>query len=208
MVEIAREYSTRQLLIEATSKRLWQEDESDLRILDICKETNLSTSVIYGHFRSRQGLIDASLLHLFRLVTDDILARLARAVSGPHPTGSFADTLYELVRDPENEQSIIRQRQMFFRVSATALSRASIRPGFLLLYDDFSRRADEIYDGVVAAGLLDARLTGHQWALFFESQMVSRAFHDLISPWDDLEDWSIVANRLVATEIQEIDFVD
>lgn len=208
MVEIAREYSTRQLLIEATSKRLWQEDESDLRILDICKETNLSTSVIYGHFRSRQGLIDASLLHLFHLITDEIVATLERAAVGPHPTGSFADTLYELVSDPDNEQSIIRQRQMFFRVAATALSRASIRPGFLLLYDDFSRRADAIYDGVVDAGLLDERLTGHQWALFFESQMVSRAFHDLISPWDNLDDWSPVANRLVATKIEEINFAD
>jgi hypothetical protein len=112
------------------------------------------------------------------------------------------------VTNSENEQSIIRQRQMFFRVSATALSRASIRPGFLHLYNDFSRRADEIYASIVDAGLLDARLTGHQWALFFESQMVSRAFHDLISPWDDLGDWAPVANRLVATANEEIHFAD
>ncbi|HWD95742.1 MAG TPA: hypothetical protein VG246_04900 [Acidimicrobiales bacterium] len=208
MVEYAREYSTRQLLIEATSKRLWQEDESDLRILDICKETNLSTSVIYGHFRSRQGLIDASLLHLFRLITDEIVAMLERAAAGPHPTGSFADTLYELVSSAENEQTIIRQRQMFFRVSATALSRASIRPGFLRLYEEFSTRADNIYNGVVEAGLLGRHLTGHQWALFFESQMVSRAFHDLISPWDDLEVWTGVASRLVSAESEEIHFAD
>ncbi len=207
MVEIAHEYSTRQLLIEATSKRLWQEDESDLRILDICKETNLSTSVIYGHFRSRQGLIDASLLHLFRQVTDEIVATLERAAAGPHLTGSFADALYALVSDPDNERAVVRQRQMFFRVSATALSRASIRPGFLHLYNDFSRRADEIYEGVVSAGLLDPRLSGHQWALFFESQMVSRAFHDLASPWDDLDDWAHVAQGLVTTD-EEINFAD
>jgi AcrR family transcriptional regulator len=208
MVEIAHEYSTRQLLIEATSKRLWQEDESDLRILDICKETNLSTSVIYGHFRSRQGLIDASLLHLFHLVTDEIVATLERAAAGPHPSGSFADTLYQLVSDPDSERSVIRQRQMFFRVSATALSRASIRPGFLHLYNDFSQRADAIYDGIVDAGLLDRRLTGHQWALFFESQMVSRSFHDLMSPWDDLDDWGRVANHLAAAGHEEIHFAD
>ena len=65
--------STRDALIEATSRRLWTVDESELRILDICQETNLSTSVIYGHFRSRQGLIDASLLHLFAIVTDQIV---------------------------------------------------------------------------------------------------------------------------------------
>ena len=97
---------------------------------------------------------------------------------------------------------------MFFRVSATALSRASIRPGFLHLYNDFSQRADAIYDGIVDAGLLDRRLTGHQWALFFESQMVSRSFHDLMSPWDDLDDWGRVANHLAAAGHEEIHFAD
>ena len=130
MAENAHELSTRELLIEATSRRLWQEDESDLRILDICKETNLSTSVIYGHFRSRQGLIDASLLHLFSLVTDEILATLEQAAAGPHRTGSFVDTLGELVSDPALEQSTIRQRQMFFRVTATAVSRRAFGPDF------------------------------------------------------------------------------
>ena len=81
--------------------------------------------MIYGHFRSRQGLIDASLLHLFSLVTDEIMATLERAAEGPHPTGSFIDALYELVSDPEHEQATVRQRQMFFRVSATALSRST-----------------------------------------------------------------------------------
>jgi AcrR family transcriptional regulator len=208
MAGIAHEYSTRELLIEATSRRLRHEDEADLRILDICKETNLSTGVIYGHFHSRQGLIDASLLHLFHLVTDDIIDTLHRAAAGPHPTGSFVDTLYEFLTNSEHGDSAVRQRQMFFRVSATALSRDSIRPGFLQLYSDFSRRADALYDGLVANGLLGSHLSGHQWAVFFESQMVSRAFHDLISPWDQLEDWWRVASRLQAAETEAINSAD
>jgi AcrR family transcriptional regulator len=208
MAENAHEFSTRELLIEATSRRLWQEDESDLRILDICKETNLSTSVIYGHFRSRQGLIDASLLHLFSLVTGDILATLERAAAGPHPTGSFIDTLHELVKDPDREQFIVRERQMFFRVAATALSRASIRPGFLCLYNAFAAKTDELYGSLIEAGLLDDRLSSHQWALFFESQLVSRAFHDLVSPWHDLDDWNRVANRLIDIDNEVVRFAD
>src|ERR1700685_3032347 len=114
MAEIAHEYSTRQLLIEATSKRLWHEDESDLRILDICKETNLSTSVIYGHFRSRQGLIDASLLHLFAIVTEQIEANIATAAESAGDTLSFVDALYAILTNPERETSVAQPRQMFF----------------------------------------------------------------------------------------------
>src|SRR5665213_452892 len=131
------EHTTREILIEATSKRLWTVDESELRILDICKDTSLSTSVIYGHFRSRQGLIDASLLHIFAIVTQEIIGNLETVTSEPHPPSSFVDTLYELLTNPMYETAITRQRQMFFRVSATALSRPSIRPGYVRLYDQF-----------------------------------------------------------------------
>ena len=124
--------STREILIEATSRRLWDVDESELRILDICQETNLSTSVIYGHFRSRQGLIDASLLRLFSIVSDQIVDNIATAASEAGDTRSFVDTLYAILTDSDHEASVARPRQMFFRVSASALARPSLRPGFLV----------------------------------------------------------------------------
>jgi len=193
----SHEYPTREILIEATSKRLWSADESELRILDICQETNLSTSVIYGHFRSRQGLIDASLLHIFTIVTKQMLENLELVAAGPHQSGSFVDTLYELLTNPDHQSQITSQRQMFLRVSASALSRPSIRPGFQKLYDEFMVQMDAQYDELVRRQLLSDQLTGHQWALFFEGQMLSRAFHDLSSKWDDQGDWNRAARRLL-----------
>lgn len=192
------EYSTRDVLIEATSRRLWNEDESELRILDICQETNLSTSVIYGHFRSRQGLIDASLLHIYAIVTDEIIDDTETAAARSHPTGSFVDTLYAMLIDPNHEARVTRQRQMFFRVSATALARPSIRPGFLQLYDHYIERTDAIYEDLLARGLLSDQLSGRQWTIFFEGQMLSRAFHDLSSNWDSQNDWLRGALRMLS----------
>lgn len=197
MTNSPHEYSTREILIEATSKQLWSADESELRILDICQETNLSTSVIYGHFRSRQGLIDASLLHIFTIVTKQMLENLELVAAGPHQNGSFVDTLYELLTNPHHQSQITSQRQMFLRVSASALSRPSIRPGFQKLYDEFIVQMDARYDELVCRQLLSDQLTGHQWALFFEGQMLSRAFHDLSSKWDDQGDWNRAARRLL-----------
>src|SRR5487761_256043 len=92
-----RIFSACAVLIEATSRRLWDEDESELRILDICKETNLSTSVIYGHFGSRQGLINASLLHIFALVTDEIIENLETSATRSLSTGSMLNALFDLL---------------------------------------------------------------------------------------------------------------
>lgn len=191
-------HSTREILIEATARRLWDVDESELRILEICQETNLSTSVIYGHFGSRQGLVDAALLHIFAIVTDQMTNNLTTVVSGAHPTGSFVDTLYDLLTDPAHQAEVTSQRQMFLRVSATALSRPSIRPGFLELYENFMKRMDAMYGELVTRGLLNDQLTGHQWAIFMEGQMLSRAFHDLSSKWDSQGDWLRAADQMLS----------
>ena len=152
MADPVSNYSASDVLIEATSRRLWDEDESELRILDICKETNLSTSVIYGHFGSRQGLINASLLHIFGLVTDEIIENLETSAARSLSTGSMLNALFGLLNDANYQERLNRQRQMFFRVSATALSRPSIRPGFLELYEHYVTRADAVYQELLDGG--------------------------------------------------------
>src|SRR5665213_2440157 len=198
MADSVSNYSASDVLIEATSRRLWDEDESELRILDICKETNLSTSVIYGHFGSRQGLINASLLHIFGLVTDEIIENLETSAARSLSTGSMLNALFGLLNDANYQERLNRQRQMFFRVSATALSRPSIRPGFLELYERYIERADAIYQELLDGGHLSEELTARQWALFFEGQMLSRAFHDLSSNWYNQDDWLRSAHQMLS----------
>ena len=94
MAEGAIERSASDALIEATVRRLWVADEGEVRILDICQETGLSTSVIYGHFRSRQGLIDAALLTILTEVTEGIVKDIEEILNGPHPTGRLLDSLH------------------------------------------------------------------------------------------------------------------
>jgi AcrR family transcriptional regulator len=188
--------SARDALIAAAAQRLWTNDECDLRILDVCQETGLSTSVIYGHFRSRQGLIDAALLRIFAEVTEGIVRDVDELVNGAHPTGRLLDTLHAFLTDPARERDLVRHRQAYVRVSATALARPSIRPGFLDLYGEYLDRCSELYDGAVRRGLLSDRLSGRQWTLVLESQMMARAFHDLDASWDDHGDWVLAIARL------------
>jgi hypothetical protein len=64
-------------------------------------------------------------------------------------------------------------------------------------------RVDNLCDELVHRELLDSELSGHQWALFFEGQMLSRAFHDLSSKSDDQEDWIRTAKRLLISTTRE-----
>ena len=196
MAEGTTERSASDALIEATVRRLWVADEGEVRILDICQETGLSTSVIYGHFRSRQGLIDAALLVIITEITDGIVAAIETVLNGPHPTGRLLDSLYTYLVDPARQVDHVQQRQTYVRVCATALGRSSLRPGFLEIYSRYLGRSAELYDEAVARGLLPDTLTGRQWALLLESQMVARALHDLDADWDDQGDWLLALARL------------
>ncbi len=181
-------------------RRLWEGDEGEVRILDICQETGLSTSVIYGHFRSRQGLVDAALLTILTEITDGIVRGIEGILDGPHPTGRMLDSLHDYVTDPALEREHTKNRQAYVRVAATALARPSLRPGFLEVYARYMGRCAELYDEAVARGLLPATLTGRRWALLLESQMVARALHDLDADWDDQGDWLLALARLADAE--------
>ena len=200
MAEGTADRAARDVLIEATVRRLWAADEGELRILDICQETGLSTSVIYGHFRSRQGLVDAALLTILTEITDGVVAGIEGVLDGPHPTGRMLDSLHRYLTDPALEIEHTRNRQAYLRVAATALARPALRPGFLEVYARYMGRCGELYDEAVGRGLLPASLTGRQWALLLESQMVARALHDLDAAWDDQGDWLLALARLAAGE--------
>ena len=66
--------ATRDAVLEVAAQALWRRDEGSLRIADICQSTNLSSSVIYNNFRSRQGLIDAAYLSIYESMTTEIVA--------------------------------------------------------------------------------------------------------------------------------------
>lgn len=192
------ESTTRALLIDATARRLWAEDESELRILDICQETNLSTSVIYGHFRSRQGLVDAAMLANFKVVAGEIRGDFAEAAERCASGASYLDALQSVLSDPQRQEAQKRQRQMFLRASAATLARPSMRAGFLALYHEHLELAEALFDTLIGRGQLPERLTGRQWAILFEALMLARAPRDLTPEWTTGEDWVSVVRALLS----------
>jgi len=195
---ISSDCSTRGTLLEVTIRHLWQGDECELRVLDICHETHLSTSVIYGNFGSRQGLIDAAYLHIYEEVTESTVHRLERAADTARQTGSFVTAHYEALCDPGSADQVVRNRQMHLRVAAVALSRPNIRPAYLAIHHAFNERRDQIFQRLIDESFLSGHLSARQWALFFEGQMLSRALNGVSAEWGAHSDWEIVAHHLVA----------
>jgi AcrR family transcriptional regulator len=193
--------SARETLLATTIEHLLRSDESELRVLDVCQETGLSTSVIYGHFRSRQGLIDAALLRIYRDVTESMVHQLELAANSVTTSGSFIDALYDQLVDPRLRDVVTRCRQMHLRISATALARPNFRANFLEIYQMYVHHCDRIFGRLINDGSLSNRLTARQWLLFFEGQMLSRAFHDIEAGWNVQSDWREAAQLVDEGEV-------
>lgn len=194
----SRDANTRETLLEVTVQHLLQKDESELRVLDICHETHLSTSVIYGNFGSRQGLIDAAYLRIYADVTESTILRLERAADASCQTNSFVTSLYQALCDPTSGDQVTHNRQMHLRVAAAALSRPNLRPAYLAIHDTFMKRRDLVYQRLIDESFLNSQLSARQWALFFEGQMLSRALNGVAPEWSAQSDWVAAARHFVA----------
>ncbi len=188
MVE-GRAGSTRQLLIDATARRLLECDESELRIADICEDTGFSSSVIYSNFRSRQGLIDATFLQLY----DD---RARRYVELLRENTSDADSLdsllafYRVGATATPVQGTLKDfRRIRLRISTAALSRPELQRAFVPVQEEHLRRMAALIEEVQGRGVFGHRLNGRQVAVLLEGFSFSRALDDISLHPESEESW-------------------
>lgn len=180
-------------LIEATVKRLLNSDESELRILDICEETGVSTSVLYAHFHSRQGLVDAAMLALYREISAAVLSQVHLAIDAAPAAGGFIPALFQLLGDPTHQEELRWVRSIHLRVCAAALSRSSLVRDVAELQNAFHDRLAQVLGRLMSEGLLSSNLSARQWAIFFEGQMLSQASQDVRPGITQLGDYRRIA---------------
>ena len=96
--------------------------ESELRIADIYERTGLSSSVIYSYFRSRDGLIDAAYIELFKEASMKTSANLEVIFNGGKSTNDAAELFFKLFSDSSFQREWQNNRKMRIRVAARAVS--------------------------------------------------------------------------------------
>ena len=157
-----RSEDSRQRVLDAVCRRLWDHDESTIRIADICHETGLSSSVIYNYFRSRQGLIDAAYLAIYREITAGVVDNTRRVADGVTTTEAFIDNLRAMITDPARRDDLASRRHMRLRVATAALARPSMQHEFALLQQSFFAGLAQSFADLQARGAVGDLLTPDQ----------------------------------------------
>lgn len=189
MVKHPRSDDTRSAVLDVVCQRLWKHDEGLIRIADVCSETGLSSSVIYNHFRSRQGLIDAAYLEIYRDITTELLDVFKDVMTNADSAEAIIERLREEISDPARQHVWEDRRHMRIRVATAAIARNSMRREFAALQDRYLRAVAAYFADLQERGVVGDLLAPDQQAIMFESCLVLRSFVDIAVERVDDDNW-------------------
>ena len=171
--------SSSSVVLEVVTSMLWRHDDTELRIADVCRATGLSSSVIYNHFGSRQGLVDAAYLSLYCQASEQMLSQLRQDTENIDSLGAFYEYLHSQVDDPERAHYWLGLRQMRLRVATAAVARAGLRADFAAAQDRHLVELAKFLGQLQERGLVRTQLSPDQLARVFEAYVLSHTYNDI-----------------------------
>ena len=186
MDAIERPDDTAKVVLDAVCRQLWLADEGMLRIADVCADTDLSSSVIYNHFRSRQGLIDAAYLEIYRAMTADLLVVITRSLADVTSNEGLRHVIRSEAQDEDRHRFWLRSRHMRLRITTAALARESMQSEFAQLQQKYLDGLAALFVDLQQRGIVGDLLNSRQLALAFEGALLFHSFNDIaLRPVDD-----------------------
>lgn len=170
---------TSSVVLEVVTAMLWRHDDTELRIADVCRATGLSSSVIYNHFGSRQGLVDAAYLSLYSQASEQMLRQLRRDTENIDNPEKFYEYLRGELDDTERAHYWLGLRQMRLRVATAAVARASLRAEFAAAQDRHLGELTTFLAELQERGLVGSHLSSEQLARVFEAYVLSHTYNDI-----------------------------
>ena len=181
---------TRDVVLEMVTAMLWHQDETELRIADVCRATGLSSSVIYNHFGSRQGLVDAAYLSLYDQASTQMMCELRRASADFETPAELYDYFRGELEDAERASFWLGLRQMRLRVATAAVARVGLRANFAAAQDRHLADLAHYIGDLQRRHLISDHLCPDEFARVFEGYVLSHTYNDIALNPSDAATWT------------------
>ena len=190
MVHADIQEKTCDVVLESVTAMLWHHDETELRIVDVCQATGLSSSVIYNHFGSRQGLVDAAYLSLYDHASAQMLIELREATARLDTPVALYDYFRGELDNTERASFWLGLCQMRLRVTTAAVARQSLRSDFAAAQDRHLTDLTLFVADLQRRGLIANHLSANELARVFEGYVLSHAYNDIALNPSDSATWT------------------
>ena len=186
-----RDGSARALLLGAAIRRLIDGDEASIRVLDISNEISMSPSVIYSNFGSRQGLIDAAYLEIYRSVTAASYRVIDEIASSSDATALAARWSPGFDTEERLHRQAVRRR-VRLRVLAAAITRRRLQRDVVREREAYQASLTSMFADLQRRGVLVTTLSARQLAVVHEGLDLVRAIDETMPTPLSADEWNEV----------------
>ena len=189
----ARSQQTYAQLLTAAMDVLRTSSSEDLRIPDICKGCNTNSASAYYHFGSKEGLVTAAYIELYkqnRLPDVEGFELMAEVATSPK---QIIDIFVDSITNPVSSQERKNSRNIRSRIYAAALVSPDLASELAGLQDEYLARNTRAMETFQRKGLANQSLSAHQFAVLLESLVVSRSINDTHANPESDESWAMIA---------------
>ncbi|MBW4077647.1 MAG: TetR/AcrR family transcriptional regulator [Acidobacteria bacterium] len=201
MTKQSRSVPVIQAVLDETCRRLIDEDESLIRVPDICAATGVNYGSVYHHFGSREGLIDAAYHKLFLDYAEHDIEILRNITEGSETMEEFVAGMSGLAGTFSHGAQRARRRALRIRIVAASLTRPE-------LYEKISATQDEVTAGLMrliehgqSRGWLRSDITSHALAIMIQANQVGRILDDISGTPIEPSEWEPLMFALFAAMI-------
>lgn len=189
MTKQSRSAPVIQAVLEETCRRLIDEDESLIRIPDICGATGVNYGSVYHHFGSREGLIDAAYHKIFLEYAEHDIEILRNIAEGSDTIEEFVAGMSGLAGSFSPGVQRARRRALRVRIVAASLTRPE-------LYEKISATQDQVTEGLMrliehgqSRGWIRNDLTSRSVAVMVQANLVGRVLDDISGTSVTADEW-------------------
>ena len=196
MAKQSRSIPVMKAVIDEVVSRLWNGDESLIRIPEICDATGVNYGSVYHHFGSREGVIDAAYNQLFSELVQRDIDELSNVSEQSADIDEFLIRIQPLIGLLSAGEDRQRSRAMRARIVAAALTRPELAA---LIGATESRLTAELRDVMSMGqnrGFVRKDVSAWSLAVLIQAVVFGRVLDDITTSPVEQEEWVFTMNTL------------
>ena len=196
MAKQSRSIPVMKAVVDEVVSRLWNGDESLIRIPDICDATGVNYGSVYHHFGSREGVIDAAYNQLFSELVQRDIDELSNVSEQSADIDEFLIRIQPLIGLLSAGEDRQRSRAMRARIVAAALTRPELAA---LIGATESRLTAELRDVMSMGqnrGFVRKDVSAWSLAVLIQAVVFGRVLDDITASPVEQEEWVFTMNTL------------
>ena len=187
-----------QAVLDAVGERLMNNDESLIRIPEICEATGVNYGSVYHHFGSREGVIDAAYHQMFSKLAEEDIAVLNMVSVSAQSHDDYVVAVQGLIGTFASGEERKARRALRARIVAASMTRPELRQLIGATQSRLTSELRRIVEYGQERSWLTGEISAQTIAVMIQVLLVGRTIDDVSATPIDNAEWELSMGLLLA----------